>query len=420
MAMVEAEILIVADTLAAIILAVGFLVAYLYDRRLAAFGWWTLFFALIGVSLATTVIDPAAEVVWRKAVTWSALFGAAVVGALAMHHEGSIPTRPNFEIVAGAILLCSAGTTLVVLDAPYATWIAIGPIPTLFVALGVLWRILTKAAVPLIDLGTAGVVLLSTCLLGLRSYWLLTLDGAMQTGSFQPPPHFVIPPNAIGPVPLPGPVPIEKPLILALLTILFLLIIAVSAILRAALTAIRHMRERSSIDSLSGLRNRGAFDEAAETAIHAAGRRPVAVVLFDIDHFKLVNDTGGHACGDRVIAGLGSIIHEMITDGQIAGRIGGEEFAILLPGGNLGTARLLAETIRTRLSACDFSPDIPWPITLSGGVAERGGNEPLHLLMARADKALYQAKQTGRDRIVAAAALDQAPVEPNLAQTQHG
>ena len=418
--MVEAKIFIVADTLAAAILAVGFLSAYLYDRRLAAFGWWTWFFALLGMSLATTVLDPNSHDVFRRVVTWSSLFGAAASGAMAMHSEGSLSSRPHFEIVSGAILLCSAGTVLVVLDAPHVTWIAVGPIPTLIIFLGTIWRILAKTALPLIDVITAVAVILGAALLTWRSYWMITLSGDLPSRVLDSLPHFSLPPTATGPVQLIMPVPIEKPLIMALLTILVLFAVAVSAILRAALTAIRTMRERSSTDSLSGLLNRGAFDEEAELAIHAAGHRPVTVVAFDIDHFKLVNDTGGHACGDRVIASLGSIIHEAIADGHIAGRIGGEEFAIVIPGGHLGTGRLLAEAIRTRLSACDFGPEIPWPITLSGGVAERAAHEPLHQLMARADKALYQAKQTGRDRIVIGNAPDRMPTDLALAQTQHG
>ncbi len=418
--MVDFEIFIVADTLAAIILAAGFLAAYLYDRRLATFGWWTWFFVLIAASLATTVLDPSSEVVWRKIATWSSLFGAVVIATLAMHREGSIPTRPHIEIIAGTILLFCAGIVLIAVDAPHTSWVAIGPIPTLIVTLGAAWRILAKTALPLIDIGTAISLIIAAALLGVRSYWMITLENSLRAKLFGDLPHFTVPPNAIGQMDLVVPSQIEKPLILALLTILVLLAIAVSAFLRAALDAIRSVRERSAIDSLSGLLNRGSFDEAAELAIQATGRRSIAVATFDIDHFKRVNDTGGHACGDRVIAGLGGIIRDAIADGQIAGRIGGEEFAVLIPGGHVSTARLLAEAIRTRLCTSDFGPEIPWQITLSGGVAERVENEPLHLLMARADKALYQAKQSGRDRIAIADTPDRAPTKLVLAQTQHG
>ena len=418
--MVDFEIFIVADTLAAIILAVGFLAAYLYDRRLAAFRWWTWFFALIAVSLATTVLDPSSDVVWRKIATWSSLFGAIVIATLAMYREGSIPTRPNTEIIAGTILLFCAGIVLVAVDAPHASWAAIGPIPTLIVTLGAVWRMLARTALPLIDVITAAALVIAAALLGMRSYWMITLENSLHDEILGELVRFGIPPNAISPMDLAAPTAIEKPLIVALLTILVLLAIAVSAFLRAALDAIRSVREHSAIDSLSGLLNRGSFDEAAELAIQATGRRSIAVATFDIDHFKRVNDTGGHACGDRVINGLGGIIRDTIADGQIAGRIGGEEFAVLLPGGHLGAARLLAEAIRTRLSASDFGPEIPWQITLSGGIAERMENEPLHLLMARADKALYQAKQDGRDRIVSATTPDRTPTKMVLAQTQHG
>ena len=109
------------------------------------------------------------------------------------------------------------------------------------------------------------------------------------------------------------------------------------------------------------------------------------------------------------------MIREALSDHQIAGRIGGEEFAVILPGSNLGTARLFAEAVRTRFSACEFGPDIDWTVTVSGGVAARQDSEPLHALMARADQALYAAKRAGRDR-VAMAAITPVRVDARLQQ----
>ena len=161
--------------------------------------------------------------------------------------------------------------------------------------------------------------------------------------------------------------------------------------------------ERLTTDVLSGLLNRTGFDLAAAERLDAVSAGlPVAAIVVDIDAFAAVNRASGAAAGDRVITALGSIIAEAITDAHVAGRIGGGAFAVLLPGIDLGAAQLFTEAVRTRFSACDFGSEIPWSLTLSGGVALHRPDERLHALIARADQALYTAKQGGRDRIVTA------------------
>ena len=157
---------------------------------------------------------------------------------------------------------------------------------------------------------------------------------------------------------------------------------------------------KSETDALSGLFNRGGFERHAEAAVRDAARRglPAALVISDLDHFKAINDTFGHAAGDRVIEAFAGFLRSATSGHQIAGRIGGEEFAIVLPGTNLSGARLFAEGARSAFAALpiDGLPD-DRRFTASFGVAELRGAEGISDLMRRADEALYEAKKGGRD-----------------------
>ena len=159
---------------------------------------------------------------------------------------------------------------------------------------------------------------------------------------------------------------------------------------------------KSETDSLSGLMNRRGFEHHAETARREAARHgiPVSLVIADLDHFKRVNDTYGHACGDRVIRAFADLLKEVSGDGHVAGRIGGEEFAILLAGVNLAAARLLAEGTRSAFGtlSVDCLP-ADYRCTASFGIAELEPGDDFGALMRRADQALYAAKKDGRDRV---------------------
>lgn len=175
------------------------------------------------------------------------------------------------------------------------------------------------------------------------------------------------------------------------IALLFLVILA-----RDILTSVTALSET---DSLSGLFNRGGFERHAEAALRTAERRgtPLALVLCDLDHFKAINDTFGHASGDCVIRRFAGFLREA-AERHLAGRIGGEEFAIILPGTNLMAARLFAEGARSAFSGLPISglPDSR-RVTASFGVAEYSPGETLSELLGRADKALYEAKKDGRD-----------------------
>ncbi|HEV2896400.1 MAG TPA: GGDEF domain-containing protein [Pseudaminobacter sp.] len=157
---------------------------------------------------------------------------------------------------------------------------------------------------------------------------------------------------------------------------------------------------KSETDALSGLLNRGGFERHAEAALRDAARMglPLTLVISDLDHFKAINDTFGHAAGDRVIEAFAGFLRSATSGHQIAGRIGGEEFAIVLPGTNLSGARLFAEGARGAFAALPIEglPD-GRRFTASFGVAELCSGEGISDLMRRADEALYDAKRSGRD-----------------------
>jgi len=168
----------------------------------------------------------------------------------------------------------------------------------------------------------------------------------------------------------------------------------------------KKLAEMSMRDELTGLFNRRYFAEALDREISGAERygHGLALCIIDLDHFKIVNDTRGHLCGDRVLKQFGRLLAKSIRKYDVACRYGGEEFAIILPDTSLERAVALCERFRERVKAFEFTwEDQNLHITASIGVTARhpeggtGGEKLLEL----ADKALYQAKRQGRDRVVA-------------------
>ncbi|UVK39764.1 GGDEF domain-containing protein [Mesorhizobium sp. AR10] len=180
------------------------------------------------------------------------------------------------------------------------------------------------------------------------------------------------------------------------------LLIALSLFSAAALDVMKALKTETYTDPLSGLLNRRGFEERGILLLQhcATARFPVALVLADLDHFKALNDVHGHAAGDRVIADFAAKLRAGAGARGVAGRIGGEEFAVLLPLSDLAAARLFAEAIRTLYSAGGVDGLPPGTkVTASFGVAARTGDEGLEPLMRRADEALYKAKKNGRDSV---------------------
>jgi diguanylate cyclase (GGDEF)-like protein len=178
---------------------------------------------------------------------------------------------------------------------------------------------------------------------------------------------------------------------------------------------------RSETDLLSGLYNRRGFDDRVEPGLLGTNRGGLqaALIACDLDHFKSVNDTWGHEMGDRVIEAFGKLLRTTAPQRGVAARLGGEEFAIFLPGAPLAAARLYAENLRAAFAALPI-PGVPdgTRFTASFGVAESSASESLSDLRRRADNALYAAKKSGRNRVCVAAptAIDTMPSHPFVAE----
>ena len=160
----------------------------------------------------------------------------------------------------------------------------------------------------------------------------------------------------------------------------------------------RELVRLASVDPLTGLHNRRVFFEMAEEVRTQDGR--LTAIMLDIDHFKRVNDLYGHDVGDQAIATVAKVA---AVEGAIVGRLGGEEFAMLLKGKSLAEGARLAEELRHRIAALRFDTDTgPLTLTCSFGVSERKPDDTIDDLLKRADVALYAAKTSGRNRVVTA------------------
>ena len=181
---------------------------------------------------------------------------------------------------------------------------------------------------------------------------------------------------------------------------LMLLVFPLIQITAIAIDVMDELKRESQTDSLSGLLNRRGFEDRMNEIAEdrSVSGLPVSLVVCDLDRFKSVNDTFGHAVGDRLIALFADTLRECAADHHILARSGGEEFAILMPGSNLAAARLFAEGVRARYSAVSVSglPDDRHG-TASFGVAQWTQYESADGLFIRADTALYAAKNAGRD-----------------------
>ena len=165
----------------------------------------------------------------------------------------------------------------------------------------------------------------------------------------------------------------------------------------------------STRDPLTGLANRGNALAEFQNRFGLSLRydRPLSVVICDLDHFKHVNDTYGHGAGDFVLQAFGERVRTNLREADLAGRIGGEEFLMVLPETDLGGGRQFAERLRKAVEGAPVMlPTGPLEVTCSLGVAERlGADEDPGQLLARADTALYLAKTGGRNRVCVHALL---------------
>jgi two-component system, cell cycle response regulator len=172
---------------------------------------------------------------------------------------------------------------------------------------------------------------------------------------------------------------------------------------------VQHSIEASIVDPLTGLNNRRFLENHLAATLEQARsrRKPVSLMILDIDHFKQVNDTYGHQAGDEVLKGFAERIRGIIRGGDLLCRLGGEEFIVVMPNVPLEVARKVAERARISIEEAPFVIDETGraiPVTVSIGLADRGREADAVALYKRADRALYRSKAEGRNRVTADAA----------------
>jgi len=169
-----------------------------------------------------------------------------------------------------------------------------------------------------------------------------------------------------------------------------------------------HLESMATIDSLTGLANRQAFMQRAKNEFNRARRyaRPLTVVMIDIDHFKAINDRYGHAAGDEVLRQAADICQSSLRGSDLMGRVGGEEFVLLLPDTPHTNAYHVAERMRVHLyeTPIELENGTTLNITASFGVASMNEDDSdFNAVLERADEAMYHAKHDGRNQVKSAA-----------------
>ncbi|GGB31968.1 hypothetical protein GCM10011316_00040 [Roseibium aquae] len=163
------------------------------------------------------------------------------------------------------------------------------------------------------------------------------------------------------------------------------------------------MERIASIDDLTGIMNRRAFLERASTEVarFRRTRRPFTTIMMDVDHFKTINDTYGHAVGDEVLKQFAALVNGALRAVDVFGRVGGEEFCLLLHNTTIEDGLLVADRIRAKIAnSCSVAP-VEWDVTCSMGLTTiEDGDVDISALLQRADNALYRAKEEGRNRCV--------------------
>lgn len=182
-------------------------------------------------------------------------------------------------------------------------------------------------------------------------------------------------------------------------------IVSVVAEIDSLRKELEQVKEESKMDALTGISNRRAFDAELEHSILLSreNNKPFCLMLLDIDHFKAFNDNYGHLIGDKVLRYIAASLKRNIKGNDFVARFGGEEFVIILPGTAINGAMTVAEQVRQAISCgslTDKATDTTYgKVTLSIGVAEFRASDLPNELIGRADKALYQAKERGRNRV---------------------
>lgn len=166
----------------------------------------------------------------------------------------------------------------------------------------------------------------------------------------------------------------------------------------------RQLKTLSEQDELTGAYNRRKLMEALQERVAEFHRysHPLSLIIFDLDHFKRVNDKFGHVSGDKVLFSITTLCNKQLRQQDLLCRYGGEEFAVLLPNTNLEDAVQLAQRLRTTVGSYDFEQELgeSYSITISAGVSTLTPGDDIESLIKRADSGLYQAKNSGRNCVI--------------------
>jgi len=372
----------------------GLLLYFWRQERLAALGWWGAAYIVGGVAIALwmmagTVLVPAAEVlltmvgffacgmVWNAARvfhgrsnSWPGMLAGAALWAVVGF---SLPEGSNLRVIIGAALV-----------AGYAAMTA-----------SELWSERRKdmqARWPAIVIPAMhGIALMLPILLG---DFFRTDGGALDVRSGWVAAFAV------------------ELVLYAVGTVFIIFILVSERVVKAHKTA-------ASIDPLTGLFNRRGFSELTARMIAREERagRPVTVLIFDIDHFKSVNDRFGHPAGDEILKLFANVLVHTLRITDIVGRVGGEEFAAMLPC-SINEAVVAAERVRTVFASAGVQVDeTPLATSVSIGVAGGPAGTDLNALLASADTALYRAKRGGRNRVEVAAEEEPVSLEQERLRT---
>ncbi|MBW6423135.1 diguanylate cyclase [Rhizobium sp. XQZ8] len=178
-----------------------------------------------------------------------------------------------------------------------------------------------------------------------------------------------------------------------------LLATAVTTMVAEMETMVHRLRHQAMTDPLTGLGNRRWLGERTAEELARADRQsePVSIVVFDLDRFKAINDNHGHDVGDKVLVTAAEVIRGCIRSGDLAARIGGEEFCILMPRAGRAEATAIAERLREALARTEVKPLPPGRMTASFGVYQALPGDGLQQMLRMSDKALYEAKASGRN-----------------------
>lgn len=198
-------------------------------------------------------------------------------------------------------------------------------------------------------------------------------------------------------------------------TLIFVVGTAIFTVAMAKERTERRYLEAARVDPLTGVANRRAFMETAESLLRRCQTEdaPLSVVLFDLDHFKAINDTFGHSSGDRVLQRFTDMARDLLRATDYIARPGGEEFAMLLPGSSRGTAYVIAERIRAAFAEAGCMVEgKEIKATASAGVATAGPSSTVDSLIAEADRMLYLAKAEGRNRVRTGERTIESPRQP--------